>query len=787
MSTPFFPCRLRVENLAGVAGAGWPVTSGVPFPQGILHREGPLALSRAGEALPLQWQPLTFWPDGSVKWALLDFQTALAPDEQAAYELTIGPASPPPAQRVRAAKRDGVVTIDTGPLRLTLREQPFRLFSEVAVRDEQGRWRTVVAASPTCDGLSVADGRRVYRSCERPVRLRIERHGPLHATVVAEGEHVSRSGQRCFSFVVRLHAYAGCDFVKVEHRFLNDNPTGNFTAIRSLGLSLELAEPARQARIGGDAAPHESDGEPLALFQEDHERYQVGEAQGRRAPGWIAAESAAGCVTAAVVDFWQQWPKRLGFTDGGRMHLELLPTLRPGQYAGREPTERYYYLFDGPNYRIKTGVAKSHEVWFRFTPKPADPAAFNAVVQTPPVAVPRPEWSAASGAWGDLVVAGTPGAEEYDRLAAAAFTALREGIETEGLYGLLNWGDWFGERVYNWGNNEYDTAHALFLQLARTGDARYFHVARRFARHTADVDILHAFNDDYLNNGEIQEGYGLPVNVGAVYLHALGHVAGYFPLATAKKRWPGSYYYGDIHNLGHLWNEGMLENYYLTGDPWTREAALQVADNLAAISRVPGFTWWFGKDPHCGRVAGWPLTALCAAYNATGKREYLRAARHIVEHALADQDPNCGGWIYSLYPGHCYCRQGHVGMATFITAVLLNGMCLYHQITGDERVAQSIVRAVDYVIADSWVEKSAEFRYTSCPATEPRTDPLVLRSIAYAKRLSGSPRHAEVLQRAWERLMAVLRTEDRWGASYAVSFTWNHREMPRVLRDLLAK
>ena len=168
--------------------------------------------------------------------------------------------------------------------------------------------------------------------------------------------------------------------------------------------------------------------------------------------------------------------------------------------------------------------------------------------------------------------------------------------------------------------------------------------------------------------------------------------------------------------------------------------------------------------------------ALCP--NATGKREYLRAARHIVEHALADQDPNCGGWIYSLYPGHCYCRQGHVGMATFITAVLLNGMCLYHQITGDERVAQSIVRAVDYVIADSWVEKSAEFRYTSCPATEPRTDPLVLRSIAYAKRLSGSPLPRRGAAARLGAPDGCSPHRGSLGASYAVSFTWNHRECP---------
>ena len=211
MSTPIFPCR-PASKLAGVAVAS---SRSPPAPLPGSPR-GPLALPR--RALPLQWQPLTFWPDGSVKWALLDFQTALAPDEQAAYELTIGPASPPPAQRVRAAKRDGVVTIDTGPLRLTLREQPFRLFSEVAVRDEQGRWRTVVAASPTCDGLSVADGRRVYRSCERPVRLRIE---PIPARHRRGRGRARQPASASFLLWSPLQEIANAS---------NDNPTGN-TAI----------------------------------------------------------------------------------------------------------------------------------------------------------------------------------------------------------------------------------------------------------------------------------------------------------------------------------------------------------------------------------------------------------------------------------------------------------------------------------------------------------------------------------------------------------------------------
>ena len=50
-------------------------------------------------------------------------------------------------------------------------------------------------------------------------------------------------------------------------------------------------------------------------------------------------------------------------------------------------------------------------------------------------------------------------------------------------YGFLNYGDWFGERGGNWGNNEYDTAHGLFMDFIRTGNRDHFHWAQRAAQH----------------------------------------------------------------------------------------------------------------------------------------------------------------------------------------------------------------------------------------------------------------------------------------------------------------
>ena len=54
------------------------MTHGVPFPKGALHDPGQVWLTQAqGDELPLATTVLATWPDGSIKWLLLDTQVTL--------------------------------------------------------------------------------------------------------------------------------------------------------------------------------------------------------------------------------------------------------------------------------------------------------------------------------------------------------------------------------------------------------------------------------------------------------------------------------------------------------------------------------------------------------------------------------------------------------------------------------------------------------------------------------------------------------------------------------------
>ena len=73
-----FSISIFVEEHTGLRRINDPARIGVPFPRGFLGDIACLKLkSSGGTALALQCRPLDYWPDRSVKWALLDLFAAV--------------------------------------------------------------------------------------------------------------------------------------------------------------------------------------------------------------------------------------------------------------------------------------------------------------------------------------------------------------------------------------------------------------------------------------------------------------------------------------------------------------------------------------------------------------------------------------------------------------------------------------------------------------------------------------------------------------------------------------
>ena len=181
-------------------------------------------------------------------------------------------------------------------------------------------------------------------------------------------------------------------------------------------------------------------------------------------------------------DFWQNWPKAIR-CESRLIVLGLCPSLyyeyfHP-YYDGKsleEESKLYYVLRDG-DYTFKVGVAKTHEFWVRYLDGKPDAkrlGAFFQAAEEPLVAVADPAYVSSTKALGEFPPADPTKYAGYDAWLDRALEVHLKRREKDREYGMLNYGDWYGERKVNWGNLEYDLAHGMFLQYLRTGDRRYF-------------------------------------------------------------------------------------------------------------------------------------------------------------------------------------------------------------------------------------------------------------------------------------------------------------------------
>jgi hypothetical protein len=748
--------KISVGEPSGVERVAWPVTSGVPLPQGVLREAGAAALFAAdGREVPLQTEALARWPDGSVRWLLLDFQVDLAAGQRKIFTLRCGEnvRRTPIDKAVRVLRQREGVTVDVGAIRIAIGKDAFPSGEFVAL-DANGDGQFEAGEMVTGPGLPAVElidaaGKR-YSVGERgpPEEMVVEQSGPLRACVLLGGHHVSEEG-RLFRYRLRIHAFRGRPFVRLCYTFINDHQDSLMVKLQALNLVLSNArtsETEDSCLLAGKTCPR-----PGRLLQIDESHYQLnGKRLDGRAPGWAARGSRKMGFALGVREFWQHWPQEveIGLK---QIRLGICPRLPEGLYAGRpleEENKLYYQLRDGLH-TFKVGAAKTHELWATFFAGGPDAerlSAFFQAAEDPLLATCEPAYVSSTKAAGEFPPA-DPSPQTYFGYDAWLDRALEAHLRRRDRvreYGMLNYGDWYGERKVNWGNLEYDLAHGLFLQYLRTGDRRYFLRAEQAARHHIDVDVVHA------TNPHLKNPWGPPPQVGEIWLHCLNHTGGYYqdaPLPVSR-----TYQMGHSTNFGHVWVSGDLDYYYLTGDRRAREVALQIAD--AMVGHMPT-----SYGTHI-RALGWPMILVLHAYEATGEKQYLDAATRNWE-VLKNNIDWEKGWVVRLAKGHCLHedRRCH-GNVPFMEGLTLCALARYHRITKDPEVLRAITVGIDQMIRECWQQDVKTFRYTACPLSSKAPYALFMLSVeamAYEVALTGNREHLRVLR---EGFRAAIPKDD---------------------------
>jgi len=747
------PVVLKEE--AGVARAATLVTFGLPLPRGgvfdLAHFQ---VLSPHGAPVPAQFVATSFWPDGSLRWVLVDTVVALAANAEETYQVAFGnevvPAPAKPSQlQVRDTKAE--IQVSTGPLQVSIDKVRFNLLSRVASHGKP-------LASSAPEGVRLVDeqGKVFTVSGRPPKRVTVEEVGPVKVVVRAEGDYADHAGRPYMSYVTRLTFREGSSRVSIQHTHINTYLRTEFTDITSLTMPFRVPG-LRRAQTYWDSAEHAgtftasaaaearstdlTGGRALTVAQWDERIFRVtdaaGSIDGRQYSGVLRVEGDAGSLGIAAHEFWQRWPKAFRL-HGDEVDFDLLPE-QPGPDYGRDLPDYYLqYPFVEGKHRSKWGMAFTQRITLDFggiTP----PAKLAAEAEMPVIAVLPAEWYAETKALGEMAPPAAGQFDGWDGAVTKAFAGhLRRKAERR-EYGYSNYGDWYGERRINWGNNEYDLAHGLFLQFARSGRRDYARLALAAARHQADVDTCHAYPDERF--------------LGANLSHAIAHTGTW---DTARRAWSVPY---DVWQYtarsGHVWADGLMDAWYLTGDAWVMEAALAEGEHIAwSMSRE------FSALGTHERDAGWSLQAVIAVYRGTLDPMYLEAAKRIGAVPLREQKFDQGGaWPHALPSDHAdKDHQGAVGNNLFLIGILLSGLKDLHEQTHDPAVEKSLVAGANWVLL-SWDETRRAWPYSASPTGEPMyaewyvgMNNLVCESLPYVSRLTGDPKYARVARAAFQAL-----------------------------------
>jgi hypothetical protein len=695
------------------------ISFGFPFAQGSVFSTECIRVTDGATELPAQATAMSLWPDDSLRWVLIDCITPLGAGERRSLSVEFGSsiarAGIPNA--VQVGSGTGPISITTGPMRVEVGAEPFRMLGSVWLdTDADGRFSEAERlASSAGAELIDADGSLFTAGA---ATMRVELAGPLKTVLRFEGPYVDGTGRELFSHITRLTFVAGSTTIGVSHTLVDTYLETEFHDITSLNLPLALAGgPATKATYLCDAgdpvefsslrppaqtAPREcalADGAArLAQLTDDAWGLRAGEAvlaEGKRTCGAVDYAAADGSgITVAVTDFWQRYPKALA-ASADRLDIQLLPAIPDNDtYAGLP--WQLGFPFVGGKYRFKWGMSTTDRVNVTFRPpgSTADVAAAAAGARLIAAVIPS-EYHEATGALG-AIVAKVPGEfEEWDNLFAETFARHMARKEVQREYGYLNWGDWFGERGRNWGNNEYDLPHSLFLQFARTGNRDYFRLALAGARHQADVDCVHAYPDPYV--------------IGANHAHSVCHT-GEGSEMLRQPKWTRRYDKSTSAENGHTWTEGMADAWYLCGDARPMEAAIGIAEHIT-WQMAPNFDQLGTHE----RSAGWSLQAIMGVYRATGDDAYLRAAERIAEVPLREQKlEQSGAWPHVLPGDHAAGVVGAVGNVTFLIGILQSGLADLHAVTHAPELERSLVASAPFVMG-MWRPEMLDFQYTSSP------------------------------------------------------------------------
>jgi hypothetical protein len=642
--------RLRSGD-TGIRRRNEPVTGGIPLPRGACADVDLLRiLDETGRRIAAQAVVSERWPDGSIRWLLLD----LCADSPSTYRLqltTDRARDIVPSQSSEVRPESGSGTIDTGKVTFILGRD------DCLCTVIDSKTATAVALVKV-----VANDRRDRPARVRVGRVEVETTGAVRSSGVVSG--TIEFGPQVLELLVRFHFFSESCAVRAEVRVRNPRRavhTGNFwelgdansVLLRDVSIQVDLPKPVTSGMfVGEPGADPVQVSAPASLYQESSGgehwsskvhvnregrvplrfrgfRLESPEVllEGARAQPVLTTLQDGRPVSASIRHFWQNFPKSLELTPTG-ITIRLFPQQFPDLHE------------------IQGGEQKTHVIGLAFGDDPVGPFPLSWIVE-PSVLSVEPHWYARSEAVPYLTPSVDSTEPEYEDLVRAAidgpdaFEHKRERVDE---YGWRNFGDIYADHetvghpgLVSHYNNQYDAIAGFAIQFMRSGDLRWWSAMEELAAHVIDIDLYHTTEDKAAFNGG-----------------QFWHTAHYTDAGRSTHRT-----YPRIPSLpgGGPSNEqdyatGFLLHYLLTGSAASRGAVLQLAGWVLAMDdgRRTVFRWLSRKptglassthstDYHGpGRGAANSILTLMHAHRLTHDPRFLEKAESLIRRCIHPLD-----------------------------------------------------------------------------------------------------------------------------------------------------
>lgn len=575
-----FPVQFSVPpTLATYSGLA-PVTFGVPFAQGKMLATHKRRMVVTATKIPIEadFTITATWPDGSVKWLLVDANVQVASGAIAAAEVQYG------AGVTEFAPTQPITVVSLNPgLRVRVNS---KLYDLTATSQDVGRFDLTSFDFRTNQSLTFTTEAKTTSVVE-------EKAGKVRETIKLSGVYRSADGSSTGEFVTRMRFYARTPYVRVYH-------TMTWTDSAQRGIS-SLAFVPKRAIGPTPQFIYAADGTfnkvpALDLFQTGPSTLVTATraSAGKRFDGFIEANWGTAAANKLFVGLrwpWQQFPVRaqgVSALGSNSLTLHAIGPRTPMSLAAAElasPAGPPLHLerFEDPYTNLRAhmsddalfhpnnmcggvqcpvgtqcspfltcvsgppmlhpesgayspalspkGVAKTYEylVWESnaadaSTGHAISPQHRNALLQTPIVAYADPAHAVLAGLPSPVSAKDTAAFPEIEGAMDRAFDRMMLMKESEGDYGTFNFGDvqydWTSDANGHvppyryWLNHGKGWSPIPWLLYLRSGDRKYLERGESYARHLMDVDTCHVTDDSLRKYKGGQIGYG-PIHFGS--------------------------------------------------------------------------------------------------------------------------------------------------------------------------------------------------------------------------------------------------------------------------------